>query len=91
MLEAELGGWGHFLPCDLADPAGVTVCDAVEGAPHLEVCDGLDNNCDGSTDTGSNLGNGPGIQAEPYESHGRPASIRMTYPPLGVCVFKPRR
>jgi hypothetical protein len=29
--------------------------------------------------------------AEPYQTHGRPASIRITYPPLGVCVFKPRR
>jgi 1,4-alpha-glucan branching enzyme len=40
---------------------------------------------------GSNLGNGPGIQAEAYQSHGRPASIRMNYPPLGVSIFKPRR
>jgi hypothetical protein len=27
-----------------------TVCNAVAGTPQTEVCDGLDNNCDGSTD-----------------------------------------
>ena len=48
-------------------------------------------NSDSSFYAGSNLGNGPGKMAEPIPSHGRPASIHITYPPLGVCVFKPRR
>jgi 1,4-alpha-glucan branching enzyme len=48
-------------------------------------------NSDSCFYAGSNLGNGPGVMAEPIGSHGRPASIRITYPPLGVCVFKPRR
>ncbi len=48
-------------------------------------------NSDSSFYGGSNLGNGPGKMAEPSASHGRPASIRITYPPLGICVFKPRR
>jgi 1,4-alpha-glucan branching enzyme len=48
-------------------------------------------NSDSCFYAGSNMGNGPGMMAEPIPSHGRPFSIQMTYPPLGVCVFKPRR
>jgi 1,4-alpha-glucan branching enzyme len=48
-------------------------------------------NSDSSYYGGGNVGNGAGIMAEPIGSHGRPYSIHMTYPPLGVCVFKPRR
>ncbi len=38
---------------------------------------------------GSNLGNAPGVMAGPIESHGRPASIQLTLPPLATVVFKP--
>ena len=31
------------------------ICDAVPGTPKPEVCDGLDNNCDGATDEPENL------------------------------------
>ena len=48
-------------------------------------------NSDSTYYGGSNLGNGPGLMAEPIPSHGRPASIRMTCPPLATVVFKPRR
>lgn len=27
-----------------------TICDAIEGTPSMEVCDSIDNDCDGSTD-----------------------------------------
>ena len=40
---------------------------------------------------GSDLGNDGGLQALPEESHGRPASIEVTLPPLGAVIFKPRR
>ncbi len=40
---------------------------------------------------GSDVGNGPGVRAEMQESHGRPASIVITLPPLATVVFKPRR
>jgi 1,4-alpha-glucan branching enzyme len=40
---------------------------------------------------GSNQGNGPGVQADAMESHGRPFSVELTLPPLGVSVLKPRR
>jgi 1,4-alpha-glucan branching enzyme len=40
---------------------------------------------------GSNVGNYPGVQAERNESHGRPASIIITLPPLSTVVFKPAR
>jgi 1,4-alpha-glucan branching enzyme len=48
-------------------------------------------NSDSSYYAGSNMGNGPGVRAEPSESHGRPASIVVTLPPLATVVFKPRR
>jgi hypothetical protein len=48
-------------------------------------------NSDSSFYAGSTIGNGPGMMAEPIPSHGRPASIRLNFPPLGVCVFKPCR
>ncbi|MDF1566089.1 MAG: MopE-related protein [Deltaproteobacteria bacterium] len=38
------------LLCDPTDPAGPTVCNAVAGTPTAEVCDRVDNDCDGSTD-----------------------------------------
>ncbi|MCS7305164.1 MAG: 1,4-alpha-glucan branching protein GlgB [Thermoguttaceae bacterium] len=40
---------------------------------------------------GSNLGNGPGVQAEPIPNHGRPASIQVVLPPLATIILKPRR
>ncbi len=40
---------------------------------------------------GGNLGNGPGVTAIAEASHGRPASISLTLPPLGATVLKPRR
>jgi 1,4-alpha-glucan branching enzyme len=48
-------------------------------------------NSDSQYYAGSNLGNAPGIQSEPSESHGRPCSIEITFPPLATVVLKPRR
>ena len=48
-------------------------------------------NSDSTYYGGSNVGNGAGIVAEPTESHGRPASIELTLPPLATVVLKPRR
>ena len=48
-------------------------------------------NSDSTFYGGSNVGNGPGVKAEPQESHGRPASIVITLPPLATVVFKPQR
>lgn len=39
---------------------------------------------------GSNMGNFPGVEAEGVSSHGRPATIEVTLPPLGAVVFKPK-
>ncbi len=36
-------------------------------------------------------GQRPGARAENYQSHGRPYSIHITYPPLSTVVLKPRR
>jgi 1,4-alpha-glucan branching enzyme len=49
------------------------------------------SNSDSTFYGGSDVGNGGGIQALPAESHGRPASMEVTLPPLSVVVFKPRR
>jgi 1,4-alpha-glucan branching enzyme len=48
-------------------------------------------NSDSQYYSGSNLGNYPGVHAEPIESHGRPFSIVINYPPLATVVFKPKR
>jgi 1,4-alpha-glucan branching enzyme len=40
---------------------------------------------------GSNVGNYPGVQAENTGYHGRPHSVLVQLPPLGVTVFKPQR
>jgi hypothetical protein len=36
--------------CDELNPSGPVKCSAVEGEKETEICDGLDNNCDGQTD-----------------------------------------
>ncbi|MDQ2774161.1 MAG: 1,4-alpha-glucan branching protein GlgB [Acidobacteriota bacterium] len=48
-------------------------------------------NSDAEIFGGSNLGNGGYVQAEPTESHGRPASALLVIPPLGAIVLKPTR
>ena len=49
------------------------------------------NNSDSVFYGGSNLGNGPGRMAEPLPWDGRPFSIPITLPPLGIVILKPRR
>jgi 1,4-alpha-glucan branching enzyme len=49
------------------------------------------SNSDSTFYGGSDVGNGGGILATSQESHGRPASIEATLPPLSVVVFKPKR
>jgi 1,4-alpha-glucan branching enzyme len=48
-------------------------------------------NSDAAMFGGSNLGNGGSVVADPVTQHGRPASISIVLPPLGVVVFKPVR
>ncbi len=48
-------------------------------------------NSDSAYYGGSNLGNGPGVEAEAISHHGRPASVEITLPPLATTVFKPQR
>ncbi|HEX5431344.1 MAG TPA: alpha amylase C-terminal domain-containing protein, partial [Bryobacteraceae bacterium] len=45
-------------------------------------------NSDAEMFGGSNMGNGGCAAAENVVSHGRPASLVLTLPPLGVVVFK---
>jgi 1,4-alpha-glucan branching enzyme len=48
-------------------------------------------NTDSTYYGGSNLGNGAGAMAEPLPWDGRPYSIPVVLPPLGVVMLKPRR
>jgi len=45
-------------------------------------------NTDAEMFGGSNLGNGGAVLADPIKFHGRPASLRVTLPPLAVVAFK---
>jgi 1,4-alpha-glucan branching enzyme len=49
------------------------------------------SNSDSKYYGGRDLGNAGGIQALPAESHGRPASMEISLPPLAAVIFKPRR
>ncbi|MDR2761290.1 MAG: 1,4-alpha-glucan branching protein GlgB [Planctomycetaceae bacterium] len=39
---------------------------------------------------GSNSGNGPGVQAFDENTHGRPATIEVFFPPLAISILKPK-
>ena len=45
-------------------------------------------NTDASLYGGSNCGNAGGLEAKGYSTHGRPATLELTLPPLGVVVLK---
>jgi 1,4-alpha-glucan branching enzyme len=48
-------------------------------------------NSDAEMFGGSNMGNGGRVMAESTPSHGRPASLSLVIPPLGVLILKPAR
>jgi 1,4-alpha-glucan branching enzyme len=48
-------------------------------------------NTDSQSYGGSNFGNGGGVMAEPVPWMGRPYSLPLRVPPLGVLFFKPQR
>ncbi len=60
------------------------------GVPKLATYDEIFNS-DSRYYAGGNVGNGAGKVAEAIYAHGRPASLEITLPPLGVTVLKPRR
>ena len=70
----------------IAATAGLPVESVPEACWYEEV-----SNSDSTYYGGSDLGNAGGIQALPMESHGRPASMEVSIPPLAAVIFKPRR
>ena len=75
--------------------AGAAARDAAASFPRQEIAKagelGLLNITTPTEYGGSDLGNDGGIQAVAEESHGRPASLEVTLPPLSTVVLKPRR
>jgi 1,4-alpha-glucan branching enzyme len=47
-------------------------------------------NTDAAAFGGSGVGNHGGVEAAPVAAHGRPCSLNLTLPPLGVIVLAPR-
>jgi 1,4-alpha-glucan branching enzyme len=47
-------------------------------------------NTDSELFGGSNMGNGGAVMSAPIQTHGRPDSVSVTLPPLGVVVFEPQ-
>jgi len=45
-------------------------------------------NTDAAIYGGGNIGNGGGVAAEPFPSHGRPSSLRLTLPPLATVILE---
>jgi 1,4-alpha-glucan branching enzyme len=45
-------------------------------------------NSDAAAYGGSGVGNSGGFEAEPVPWHGRPFSLNLSIPPLGICMFK---
>ena len=45
-------------------------------------------NSDAAVYGGSNVGLGGGLASEPVPSHGRPHSLNLTLPPLGLLILK---
>ncbi len=60
------------------------------GVPKLATYDEIFNS-DSKFYAGGNVGNGAGMVADAMSAHGRPASLEITLPPLGVTVLKPRK
>jgi 1,4-alpha-glucan branching enzyme len=48
-------------------------------------------NSDSEYYSGTNVGNGIGIDSQPIAVHGREHSIKLSMPPMGVTIFKPNR
>ena len=83
------------------DPSDyLVICVNFTPVPRQAHRSGLPENCkfveiynsDSKYYAGSNTGNGPRqIPAEPIPYHGRPWSMQVVLPPLGVAIFKPVR
>ena len=58
---------------------------APQGGCWLEIL-----NTDAGLYGGSDCGNSGGLEAQSYSTHGRPATLELTLPPLGVVVLKRR-
>ncbi|MGE0608467.1 MAG: 1,4-alpha-glucan branching protein GlgB [Pirellulales bacterium] len=95
--------WGESVLCYIRKAKNpkdyVVVCCNFTPVPRVQHCVGVPEagffkeifNSDSTYYGGSNMGNGLGAVAEPKTHHGRPYSITVTLPPLGISVFKVQR
>ena len=95
MDDAEQSVFAYLRLGKEGDPPALVVCNFTPvprhdyriGVPHAGAWQEV-LNTDAAVYGGSNVGNGGTVQGEDVESHGLPASLSLTLPPLSTIILK---